>query len=398
MNTLLKYIGLILIASVLMLAACSTNDETKNGSDDEKVSASATSWEEAANLAEYETTEELYEKAKEEGEVVVYSATSAVEKVGLAFEEEYPDVKAVVTKVSDPDIFEKINREHESGVKNADVIFGKGTNGSWVNEMLPEGVIYDYKPEEIVSTIKEPYKDYAGIGLISEIITVLYNTDAYDAPPIDNWWDLTTPEWESKVIMKDPLSAPDIQDLFMAMVKHSDEMEEAYEEKFNEEIELDGTENAGYEFIKRLLENDAILMSSMGDSVDAVAESTDEKSPVVISSTVKLRDVVDNDAPLDMIPELQPKASVPGTSKVFLVNEAENVSAAKLFIRFMAGDEDGEGKGFESFNNPGTFATRSVIEQDNWLPVIDELNVWEEDETYNYDNAEEMRNFLLKIQ
>ncbi len=398
MNTLLKYIGLILIASVLMLAACSTNDETKNGSDDEKVSASATSWEEAANLAEYETTEELYEKAKEEGEVVVYSATSAVEKVGLAFEEEYPDVKAVVTKVSDPDIFEKINREHESGVKNADVIFGKGTNGSWVNEMLPEGVIYDYKPEEIVSTIKEPYKDYAGIGLISEIITVLYNTDAYDAPPIDNWWDLTTPEWESKVIMKDPLSAPDIQDLFIAMVNHSDEMEEAYEEKFNEEIELDGTENAGYEFIKRLLENDAILMSSMGDSVDAVAESTDEKSPVVISSTVKLRDVVDNDAPLDMIPELQPKASVPGTSKVFLVNEAENVSAAKLFIRFMAGDEDGEGKGFESFNNPGTFATRSVIEQDNWLPAIDELNVWEEDETYNYDNAEEMRNFLLKIQ
>src|SRR5690625_682071 len=398
MNTLLKYMGLILIASVLMLAACSTNDETNNGSDEEKVSASATNWEEDANLAEYETTEELYEKAKEEGEVVVYSATSAVEKVGLAFEEEYPDVKAVVTKVSDPDIFEKINREHESGVKNADVIFGKGTNGSWVNEMLPEGVIYDYKPEEIVSTIKEPYKDYAGIGLISEIITVLYNTDAYDAPPIDNWWDLTTPEWESKVIMKDPLSAPDIQDLFMAMVKHSDEMEEAYEEKFNEEIELDGTENAGYEFIKRLLENDAILMSSMGDSVDAVAESTDEKSPVVISSTVKLRDVVDNEAPLDMIPELQPKASVPGTSKVFLVNEAENVSAAKLFIRFMAGDEDGEGKGFESFNNPGTFATRSVIEQDNWLPAIDELNVWEEDETYNYDNAEEMRNFLLKIQ
>src|SRR5690625_3107703 len=117
--------GLILIVSVLMLAACSTNDETNNGSDEEKVSASATNWEEAANLAEYDTTEELYEKAKEEGEVVVYSATSAVEKVGLAFEEEYPDVTAVVTKVSDPDIFEKINREHESGVKNADVILDR---------------------------------------------------------------------------------------------------------------------------------------------------------------------------------------------------------------------------------------------------------------------------------
>jgi len=402
MSSFTKYIRLILMASLLFLAACSTDevkpDKSETESDAVGTTAGSGDWKETANLDAYETTEELYEKAKEEGEVVVYSATSAVENVGLTFEEEFPGVKAVVTKVSDPDILEKVKREHESEVKNADVIFGKGTNGSWVNELLPEGIIFEYKPDEIMESIEEPYKDYAGIGLISEIITVLYNTEAYEEPPIDNWWDLTTPEWKSKVLLKDPLSATDIQDLFMAMVRHSDEMEESYKEKFNEEIELNGTENAGYEFVKRLLENDAILMSSMGDSVDAVAESTDGESPVVISSTVKLRDVVNEDAPLDMIPDLKPRASVPGTSKIFLVNEAENVNAAKLFIRFMAGDEDGQGKGFEPFNNPGTFATRSIIEQDNWLPSIHELNVWEEDEMYNYENAEEMRNFLLKIQ
>lgn len=389
----MKYAGLMLLAFLLLVGCSSDNEAEVSGESSED---EANDWEETVNT--YETTEELYEKAKEEGEVVVYSATSAVEKVGLAFEEAFPGVTASVTKVSDADIAEKIRRESESGVNHADIIFGKGTNGVWANELLPEGILYSYKPEEIMESIEEPYSEYDGLALITEIITVLYNTEAYDAPPIDNWWDLTKPEWEGKILMKDPLSAADIQALFMAMVKHSDDMEAAYEEEFGEPLELNGTENAGYEFIKRLMDNDVILMSSMGDTTDAVAESTGEDSPLVIASTVKLRDVVDKDAPLDMIQDLKPKTSVPGTSKVYMVNEAENVHAAKLFIRFMAGGEDGQGEGFDFFNNPGTFATRTVIEQDNWLPSINDMNVWEEDETYNYENAEEMRNFLLKVQ
>ncbi len=384
-----------LMGSFLLTTACSSN-EVKRGSTTAEASSGPSEWEEAVN--KYETTEELYEKAKEEGEVVVYSATSAVEKIGLAFEGAFPGVKASVTKVSDSDILEKVKREHDSGVKNVDIIFGKGTSGSWANEILPAGIIYNYQPEEIMKSIGEPYRNYQGIPLISEMSTILYNTDAFDEPPIDNWWDLTTPEWKSKVLMSDPLASSGTQDLFMTMVRHSDEMAEAYEEKFGEKVKLDGTENAGYEFIKRLLENDAVLMSSGGDAVDAVADSTAEKPLVALSTTVKLRDVINDRAPLDMISTLKPKVSVPATSKVFLVNEAESVSAAKLFIRFMAGGEDGKGEGFKPFNYPGTFATRSVIEQDSWIPPLHELNIWEEDESYNYKHAKEMSNFLLKIQ
>lgn len=346
----------------------------------------------------YETTEELYKLAKEEGEVVVYSATSAAEQVGIAFEEAYPGVKALVTKVSDPEIFEKIQREHESGVSNADIILGKGTNGAWSNELLENGYIAEYKPEEIMEHIDEPYKSYKGLPLITEVITIVYNTDHYEEPPINNWWDLTTDEWTSKVLLKDPLSAPDIQGLFMTMVKHSDDMEKAYIEKFGEPLELKGTENAGYEFIKRLLENDAILMSSMGDTVDAVAEASADHSVVALASTVKLRDIVQNDAAIGINTELQPKMSVPGTSKLFVTSNVENIAATKLFIRFMTGDEDGQGEGFGPFNNPGTFAVRNDIEQDNIIPSLSELNLWEEDEQYFFEHADEMHNFLLKIQ
>lgn len=346
----------------------------------------------------YETTDKLYELAKAEGEVVVYSATSATEQVGITFEEAYPGVKAVVTKVSDPEIYEKIQREHDSDVNNADIILGKGTNGSWSNDLLKNGYIQEYKPEEVMEHIDEPYKSYEGLGIISEAITVIYNTDHHEEAPFDNWWDLTTAEWKSKVLFKDPLSAPDIQGLFMTMVRNSDEMEKAYEEKFGEPLELNGTENAGYEFIKRLLDNDAVLMSSMGDTVDAVADSSADNSVVAIASTVKLRDVVQKDAALGINTDLQPKMSVPGTSRVFVTSNVENIAATKLFIRYMTGDENGQGEGFEPFNNPGTFSVRNDIKQDDLIPPLPELNLWEEDEQYYYEHADEMHNFLLKNQ
>ncbi|OAK67121.1 ABC transporter substrate-binding protein [Lederbergia galactosidilytica] len=380
-------ISLLFIVALFGCANAYGESEESAGSEDNGVSFDS-----------YETTEDLYELAKAEGEVVIYSATSAAEQVGVAFEEEYPGVKAVVTKVSDPEIYEKIQREHDSGVHNADIILGKGTNGSWSNDLLKNGYISEYKPEEIMKHIDEPYKSYEGLGFISEAITIIHNTDHHTEAPIDNWWDLTTEKWKSKVLLKDPLSAPDIQGVFMTMVKHADEMEKAYEEKFGEPLELNGTENAGYEFIKRLLDNDAILMSSMGDTVDAVAESGADHSVVAIASTVKLRDVVQKDAALGINPELQPKLSVPGTSRVFVTSNVENIAATKLFIRYMAGGEDGQGKGFAPFNNPGTFAVRNDIKQDTSLPPLSELNLWEEDEQYYYEHADEMHNFLLKMQ
>lgn len=382
----MKKLVALFLFSIIVLAACG-NTQKNQKEDDTSISFDT-----------YESTEELYELAKKEGEVVVYSATSAAEKVGLAFEEAYPGVKATVTKVSDSDIYEKIKREHDSGINNADIIFGKGTNGSWSNDLLKNDYISEYKPEEIMKHIDEPYKSYQGLGLITETITIIYNTNHHDTPPITNWWDLTTDEWKSKVLLKDPLAAPDIQGLFMTMVRHSDEMEKAYEDKFGEPLVLNGTENAGYEFIKRLLDNDAILMSSMGDTVDAVADAQSDHSVVAIASTVKLRDVVQKGATIGINTTLQPKMSVPGTSRLFVTSNVKNIAATKLFVRFIAGDEDGNGEGFKPFNNPGTFAIRTDVKQDELLPPLSELNLWEEDEKYYFEHADEMRNFLLKTQ
>src|SRR5699024_642172 len=243
----------------------------------------------------------------------------------------------------------------------------------------------------------DPYNNYSGLPIITEVITVLYNNEANDKAPIDNWWELTKPEWKGEVTMKNPLEAADIQDLFLTMIQNTHEMEDAYKKEFGEDIELNGTKNAGYEFIKRLLENDVVLMSSMGDSVDAVAESPKDAPPVVIGSTVKLRDTESEEIPLAMVENLKPQVSVPGTSRAYIVDNSQNVNSYKLFIRWLAGTEDGQGEGFTPFNNPVTFSTREDIEQDFEVPKLNELDLWEEDVDYYYENTSELRDFLVDI-
>ena len=383
-NILVAIGGLLL---VLGLAACGGKDDNVNADG---------AWLEGADLDVDEPTDRLYEKAKEEGELIVYAQSSATENVVSSFKEEYPDINVSVTKVKSVDMLEKIRLENEGNVKGADVVFGKDTNGFWKNELVDKGIIHSYQPDVIASNLSEPYDNYPGLPVITEVITILYNTDANDEAPIDNWWELTKPEWKGKVTMKNPLEAADIQDLFLSMIQHSDEMEEAYKEEFGEDIKLNGTKNAGYEFIKRLLDNDVVLMSSMGDSVDAVADSKSDDPPIVLASTVKLRDVENEGLPIAMVSDLKPKVSVPGTTKAFIVDNSPNVNSAKLFIRWLSGGDDGQGEGFMPFNNPGTFSTREDIEQDFVVPKLKELDLWEEDVDYYYQNVSELRDFLIK--
>src|SRR5699024_1443959 len=339
-------IGIVLL---VVLGAC--------GGDNENASANK-DWINQADLDADESIDELYENAKEEDELVVYAQSSAAENVVDSFVEEYPDINVSVSKVSNLDMLEKIRLENEGNVEGADVVYGKDANGFWKNELVDSGIIHSYQPDSIADNLMDPYNNYSGLPIITEVITVLYNNEANDKAPIDNWWELTKPEWKGEVTMKNPLEAADIQDLFLTMIQHSDEMEDAYKEEFGEDIELNGTKNAGYEFIKRLLENDVVLMSSMGDSVDAVAESPKDAPPVVIGSTVKLRDTESEEIPLAMVENLKPKVSVPGTSSAYIVDNSQNVNSSKLFIRWLAGTEEGQGEGFTPCNIPGTFSTR----------------------------------------
>ncbi|MGI6403683.1 MAG: ABC transporter substrate-binding protein [Oscillospiraceae bacterium] len=225
-----------------------------------------------------ETVEELYEKAKEEGTVVLYSISSRCGKVKESFEAQYPGIVVEAYDISTNELLEKITREYDAGVRNADVVHIKDQDGSIYREMQLPGKLHSYYPEDICAHIDPDMMKYS-LPMYVELCYLYYNEEIYDAPPVDSWWDLTKPEWNGRVILTNPLDNISYLAQFTAFTQNADALAQDYERVFGEPIVLDGTPNAGYELIKRLAANNLIFASSSDEIVEAVGTRGQTSAP-----------------------------------------------------------------------------------------------------------------------
>jgi|SRR5699024_3369527 len=374
-------LAFILVLSIVMITGCSTdtNANEQNGGE---------AWAAENKLDETEPVDELYEKAKEEGSVVIYSNGSKFKDVKASFEEEYPGVKVEPYKVTRAELVEKLTREHESGVYNADVIH---TNPE--PKLLDNSHMHSYLPHDIRETYFEEYQDDEYPIHYMDVNPIIYNTEVYDESPVTNWWDLTDPEWTGKVLMQDPVSDVSYSELFIAIIQHADEMEEAYKDKYGEEIELK-EENAGYEFIKRFIENDPVLISSGEDIIDSVGQTGQENPPIGFTSSSKLRHIKQSGLPIEGNLELNPKVSVMRTKGLYVADQAEHPNAAKLMIRWALGEANGEAAGLDPFNLYGVWIPRDNVENKNDISMED-IETWHIDQEFYDTNFSEFRNFWL---
>ncbi|MCR8633115.1 ABC transporter substrate-binding protein [Paenibacillus radicis (ex Xue et al. 2023)] len=387
-----------LCSSVLAMSACGSTSTGSGGGNAAAPSAASSSWAVSAGLNKTETADELYAKAKGEGSVVLYSMSSRVSDVKDSFEAKYPGVKLEAYNISSVDMLEKLIREHGAGIYNADVIFTKDTGGTFTMELLKKGIVHKYMPSDIVGKMPEPYKSQVeGLVPYVEARGIFYNADVYKTPPITNWWDLTTPDWKGRVMLSDPMKSADTMDLFLGMVQNSDDMKQAYKDKFGKDIELNGSPNAGYEFIKRLSKNDLILTNSGGDIVKAVGKPGQAKPPIGLAVSTKLREAQGQGLKLGVSYDVKPKVSQVEQALLYVGDQSKHPNAAKLLIRWMAGEADGKAAGLKPFNIAGAWATRSDVTQVEELP-LSKLNVWKYDPVFFYENSPKIRDFWLKQQ
>ena len=205
----------------------------------EKSSMSQAEWEEWAQLGEHRPIEDDWgaiEKAalEEEGPLVVYSLSSRVFEFGRTFYKKY-GIKVEAHDITTPSLLEKIFREQEAGLFNADVILVDDIPTVY-NEYYQEGRMYNFVPTNLKSVIIDEAKTaplaihhYGARG-------IAYNSEFYDEAPIDSWWDLTRPEWKGKIIMKDPLNSGAEFNTFATFIQHYVDMEEAYKDEFGVEL------------------------------------------------------------------------------------------------------------------------------------------------------------------
>ena len=345
-----------------------------------------------------QTTEELYELAKEEGKVVLYSISSRCVKVKESFEAQYPGITCEVYDISQNELLEKVTREYEAGVRNADVIHLKDQEGSIYTEMILGGMVHNYYPDDIVATIENTnYTKYA-MPLYIELSQWFYNAETYpDGPPIDSWWDLTRPEWKGKFMMQNPLNDMSLLANLTAFTQYPEVLAEDYEREFGEPITLsDKCPTAAHEFFKRLVENDIIYTSSSDEICEAVGTTGQADPPVGYASSSKIRKNESDGwvlAPINMLPN----TGIPAQNNMYIVNECPHPNAAKLLVRWMAGESDGKGGGFSPFNTLGGWPVRNNVALAEGSTPLEELRVAPFDPEFIYQSFPQFNDFWISI-
>ena len=355
-------------------------------------------WEQAAGLGKYtpinDDWDAIIAAAKEEGEVTISSNTSRVFDLARSFYKEY-GIKVIANDIAQASLFEKLGREIDSGITNCDVAL-VSDSPTLYHDFLDMGKVYSYIPSDVKPVLHDYARDEpVGIQRFGGKC-LAYNTQTYpDGPPIDSWWDLTRPEWKGKVITKDPMLGGTEINFFATFIKHSDEMALLYEEEFGEPITLNGTENAGYEFLKRLIDNGIILMSSGTPVTQAVGAPNQDNPPFGIIGPSKLRLREDGDLHVDILWDIKPVGSYLSKQAVVITKFSKHPNASKLLINWMYGDKNG-GKGYKPFHTIGTWSARfDVPEPEDQLGMSD-ITVWHEDSKWLYMNVVKFRDFWIQ--
>ncbi|MEW5815910.1 MAG: ABC transporter substrate-binding protein, partial [Spirochaetota bacterium] len=337
------FMAVFLALSCGLLSAGGAKETVSPGA----ISPELEAWLKQAQLGPYapakQDWDEMAAKAKAEGKVVVYSASSRIFEAGETFTAKY-GIKVEAYDMGAGEANEKIGREQEAGVFNADVLFSQGAE--IVLQLMKQGYLYNFVPDYWAPHIPAQYKEPLLVHRLSAKM-ILYNMERYPGgPPINNIWDITHPEWKNKFLIKNPTEDPDQLGDLVNFTAHSAEMKAAYERKYGK-LELSpGVPDAGHEFLYRLLKNGVVLIKSGGDVGAGVGTKGQADPPLGITSLSKIRDnkkglVLAGATGIDTVDCHVALRYLP------IARYAPHPNAAKLFIAWVMGSPEAIGKQLE---------------------------------------------------
>lgn len=277
----------------------------------------------------------LIAAAQAEGELVAYWHSSRIEKAGELFEEKY-GITVNGTKMNDSEQTERIIREVDSGNIQVDIL-GYDDGGTLITQLIPEGYVTSWVPPILKDKIAP--EDQDPLIYLWQPRFFGYNTQVYgDTCPISNIWQLTEPEWQGKVIIRDPQITTAQLGYFAAIVTKPDVMAQAYRDFYGEELEVT-EENAGWEFLKRLFQNNIVVMGSDDDVSQAVGASGQTDPPIGMYTYTKHRNMEELDLHLGICATMKPFMGYALPTFIAQVNNSPHPNAAKLFTYFVLTEE-----------------------------------------------------------
>ena len=153
-----------------------------------------------------ETTAAMLAAAEKEGKVVWYTSVDVkvAQAVAKAFRADYPNIDVDVERAGSERVFQRINQEYESGIKNVDVV-----NSSDASHFLfwkQQKWLAAHTPPD-VKRFAPQFKDPEGYYAVwrATLSVMGYNTklvEEKDAPT--GYLDLLDPKWKGKLVKSHP--------------------------------------------------------------------------------------------------------------------------------------------------------------------------------------------------
>lgn len=323
------------------------------------------------------TPQQLLPLAQKEGSVTVFSLSSRIAKVEAAFEAAYPGVDLIGLDMSSTKQIARIEAEQQAGVHAVDVLYIADTPVVFT-KLLEEKRIVNYVPPRVAGELEDRYKAPLLTQRLSTKV-LMYNEKAFpEGSPVSNLWQLTEPEWQGRVLMVDPSQRGELLDLLTEIALHPDEMAAAYKALYGKDVEIEeGLEGAGEQFIKALFENDLILVPNSDVLNKSVGDVSAKNPPVGFGTYSDRRDNEKEGWALQVANDVEPANGILFPAILTIADKAPHPAAARLLIDFMFGDDTPTGgAGFEPFNVPGDYATRTSIAHHPDSVKLGELKAW----------------------
>ena len=384
-----KILALFLaLVMLLSLVACGKTETVKEEPKTEEPEAVEESeffgpiYDEWSEKTEAELYQMAIEEVKEEGPINIYATSSKMLKAEEKWLETYPELEIQIMDMDQDEVLEKCVLEANAGNIMGDVLQAKDVNGEVFFNYYEEGYCSAYYPKDICQLVDEGLLRY-GYPLYASQSFWYYNTEAFpDGQPVTNWWQIIEKNEDGtqkyRLFTKEIGTETAYLSLFASFIVNADQMEQAYKDLYGTDLEYtydaEGFDfevpenNAGVEYMWRFSQMKMTFIGDGDELVQAVHNSTKDDPALCLASGGKIGNRDESGFNIAWLTNLAPYTGLENCEYLYVVEGCKHPAAARLFIRFITGGDDGKSGGLKPFSKEGNWPVRSDVDGD-WNPV-----------------------------
>lgn len=314
-------------------------------------------------------TPALIAAATKEGQVTWYTSADLqlAEKVGKAFEQKFPGIRARVERAGGERIFSRVAQEKASGLHVADAV-STGDAAQFL-AWKRQGMLAPYVPEDVARHIPAEHRDPDGLyaTVRSSLCVIAYNTELVkreDAPK--SFADLLDPRWKGKIVKAHPSYSGTIMTSTYQMVRE-----------------------LGWSYLEKLARQQVLQIQSATDTPKKIVLG---ERPVMAdgneSNVLLLKEA---GGPIEVVYAAEGTPTIIQPSAIFIA--APHPNAARLFQNFLFSVE-----GQELFVNLGGLrSVHALVKDKPGRTPLSAIKVWKDDPAAVESQGEELKRRYSQI-